>query len=73
MYKISGLGRKNGGARATAATPSLAPLYIPLDLSFKISKYSCKISLRISTKKCKKKKFSLHKETEGKDLDDETQ
>ena len=26
MYIISGRGRKSGGARATAATPSLAPL-----------------------------------------------
>ena len=28
MYLSSGRGRKSGGARATGATPSLAPLYI---------------------------------------------
>ena len=28
MYIISGRGRKSGGARATEATASLAPLYI---------------------------------------------
>ena len=31
MYLSSGRGRKSGGARATGATPSLAPLYISID------------------------------------------
>ena len=32
MYLSSGRGRKSGGARATGATPSLAPLLISVSL-----------------------------------------
>ena len=32
MYLSSGRGRKSGGACATGATPSLAPLYIKVQL-----------------------------------------
>ena len=38
MYLSSGRGRKSGGARATGATPSLAPLPIYLLLQFAIFK-----------------------------------
>ena len=34
MYLSSGRGRKSGGARATGATPSLAPLVIALVIPF---------------------------------------
>ena len=36
MYIISGQDRKSGGARATGATASLAPLYIPKNMTQKI-------------------------------------
>ena len=38
MYLSSGRGRKSGGARATGATPSLAPLHIPFQM---ILTYHC--------------------------------